>query len=543
MLIILLSLPVFSQKKIDIASPSKKDSVIIKTINSELKTKKNADLIYVRNILNSKGYFDHEIKSKDSTSKKTTYKVELNKKYQKINLSTKHFELFETDSIVTIEIKKIEDYLKILSGNLKRKGLLFTEIYLTNIKSNNSQGLKAVIQINKKEDKRYITKINIKGYENFPDDYIKRYLDIKKGQLLNLEDLTKKTKGISSLDFAKEIKPPEILFTKDSTEVFLYIEKESANNFDGIIGFTNDENTKKIKFNGYLNLNLINNLNYGESLNLNYKNDEGEQKNFEAKIKLPYLFKSPVGLEAGLKIFTRDSVFTNASLQANTIYKYNQNKKITLGYESNTSTNLGKDDIIGVKDYESKYITGGINYTTSNNKNIFFKNKIEINIILKNGFRKTEQNKTKQSALEIILEKPFFINSSNVVNIKTSIYNLFSNNYLINELYRFGGVNSIRGFNENSLDGNLNTIGSLEYHYLINNSISINTITDFGYFENDIDGNVFLQNQINHSNIKILFERTVPSFLKDSTYSDNRGNYNINLAEYVHTVKFLKLII
>ncbi len=44
------------------------------------------------------------------------------------------------------------------------------------------------------------------------------------------------------------------------------------------------------------------------------------------------------------------------------------------------------------------------------------------------------------------------LNSKNSIFIKNQSYYLQSDSYVINELYRFGGINSIRGFNENSLD-------------------------------------------------------------------------------------------
>ena len=49
----------------------------------------------------------------------------------------------------------------------------------------------------------------------------------------------------------------------------------------------------------------------------------------------------------------------------------------------------------------------------------------------------------------------FYINEKNIINIKNQNYYLKSKNYLTNELYRFGGINSIRGFAENSLQANL----------------------------------------------------------------------------------------
>ena len=45
----------------------------------------------------------------------------------------------------------------------------------------------------------------------------------------NLEQLNKKTKKLDNLIFANQTKPPEVLFTKDSTTVYLYLEKTKSN--------------------------------------------------------------------------------------------------------------------------------------------------------------------------------------------------------------------------------------------------------------------------------------------------------------------------
>ena len=65
---------------------------------------------------------------------------------------------------------------------------------------------------------------------------------------------------LNQLPFAQQKRPSEVLFTKDSTSVYLYLEKIKSNRFDGFIGFGTDETTGKIEFDGYLDLNLINNL-------------------------------------------------------------------------------------------------------------------------------------------------------------------------------------------------------------------------------------------------------------------------------------------
>ena len=55
-----------------------------------------------------------------------------------------------------------------------------------------------------------------------------------------------------------------------------------------------------------------------------------------------------------------------------------------------------------------------------------------------------------------------------------------------------------------------------------------------------VDGYAFLYNQSNHSGIKALFERTVPSILTDSTYTDSNGYYSIDIETGIYNVTYSK---
>ena len=210
-------------------------------------------------------------------------------------------ESFTEDYFIT-KISNIENALNTINERLIANGNPFSKVTLETITKIDNNNLRADLK-SESNKKRYIDKIVVKGYENFPRSYIKYFLKLKPKSNLNLEGLKVKTKNISNLRFASEIKPPEIQFTKDSTTVYLYVKKSKSNFFDGFLGFGTNEDNGKIEFNGYLDLNLINNLNYGESLNITYKSDESEQRTFEATVILPYLFNSPIGTEFSLNIF------------------------------------------------------------------------------------------------------------------------------------------------------------------------------------------------------------------------------------------------
>jgi len=75
------------------------------------------------------------------------------------------------------------------------------------------------------------------------------------------------------------------------------------------------------------------------------------------------------------------------------------------------------------------------------------------------------------------------LNAKNIIHIKTQNYYLKSEAYIVNELHRFGGINSIRGFNENSLQGNLFSSILTEYRYVLTSGMYLHSIIDYGYFQ------------------------------------------------------------
>ena len=82
--------------------------------------------------------------------------------------------------------------------------------------------------------------------------------------------------------------------------------------------------------------------------------------------------------------------------------------------------------------------------------------------------------------------KVFNLNTKNSIYIRLNSAGINSDNFFTNELLRFGGVKSIRGFEENSLIASLYSVFNTEYRYRLNNNMYIHSIVDAAYFENDI---------------------------------------------------------
>jgi len=481
-----------------------KDSLETSIIDSLNYKKSFSDYLSLKSEIESQhlklqkiGFIENKLLLTDKKNDSTyVANFSLNKKYYTIyiyydkNLLSEEL-LKPVSNAVTSEyfittISKTEEILNYINSQIAEDGQPFASLKLINLKKKDENNIQAELIITN-DNRRKIDNIIVKGYEKFSKSYIKHFLKIKKGDDFNLKALEEKSEIINSLQFANQIKSPEILFTKDSTTVYLYLEKTKSNNFEGFIGFGTNETTNKIEFDGYLNLNLINNLNYGESFNLIYKSDENEQKTFEANFNLPYILGSAIGTEFALNIFMKDSTFTTVNQRASLFYQINSKQKIGIGIEGTQSNNLLENNtLLTIEDYNSAFYSINYQYIKRQQYNLLFPLNFLFDLKVGFGNRKFEDTSEKQTLFNLNTFKIFNLNTKNSIYFRFDGAILNSDNYLTNELFRFGGIRSIRGFEENSLIASLYSVLNTEYRYQLNNTIYIHSIFDAAYFENDI---------------------------------------------------------
>jgi len=394
-------------------------------------------------------------------------------------------ERVHSDYFIT-NIQKSANVLEQINAMLIAKGQPFSSLKLTQLKKKNATSLQANLTISN-HNKRKIDSIIIKGYKKFPRSYLKHFLDLTQNTPFDLNNIKEKTQMLQVLRFANQTKSPEVLFTEDSTSLYLYIEKTKSNTFDGFLGFSTNDNSNTLEFNGYLNLNLTNNLNYGETFKLIYKSNAQEQKTFQANISIPYLFSSPMGTELSLNIFKKDSSFTTINQSADLFYQIHKNQKIFTGVNSIQSNNTDQSmQSSSIKDYKVTFYNLKYELIKRQYNNIFFPTHFLLNAKVGIGTRKLSDSREKQTVFELKTHKIFNLNPRNSFYMELCTAGINSNEYLSNELLRFGGINSIRGFEEQGLIASFYSVLNTEYRYTLNPNIYVHSIIDVAYFENEL---------------------------------------------------------
>ena len=394
-----------------------------------------------------------------------------------------NYKIIDDEKTVKLPIENIQDFFKKLNQYASQNGFPFNSAKFVNIKAFELNNLQAEIQINY-EKQREIDKIVIKGYEKFPKSYLKHLTKYKVGKKFDMEQVQQSSKLLNQLVFIKQTKKPEILFTVDSTSIYLYIEKLKKNSFDGFIGFSNDESENNIQLQGYLDFELVNNFNFGEKIEFLYKSEKNTDRILEANIDLPYIFKSPIGINLGLKLTKKDSSFVSNEQFTNFFYKNSNNHKFSLGLRSINSDEQLETPNSNFQDFKTVFKDFQYEFIEFNLENLLFPVKQSYLFRISQGKRISDDQENKQvyANMDFLKIIDFGLKNSLYMNFISEI--LESDTYLSNELSRFGGAKSIRGFDENSLFSNKYFLLITEYRYELSNTIYINSIFDIGNYEN-----------------------------------------------------------
>lgn len=446
-------------------------------------------LNYIQKIeddLNHKGYLS-ATKTVTQIDSLVTYQYEIGPKTNFIGIKTHTLDslaqqILQLDYPQTLTtFENTTNLLNKITSKLESNGYGTSGVTLKNHRiSNDTLWCTLYIEQNKK---RIVNSIKIISQDKIPYTILQTSLKPQLNSVYSQSSVEKINTKLTSFKFIELTKPSETLFTQDSTAVYVYLNKKNNNQFDGYVGFSNEENGK-LKLNGYLDLELNNILNKAESTTIKWRNNGEKQTEFYLKFERPYLFKTPLALKGSLEIQKQDSTYQNTKLNYNLGYFLNTTNKIFLGYQ--TTNSAVSENPLNLESYTSKFILVNYQYIQHNSQRDLYPIDKEINLTLGSGSRNSESHNNKQNYVELIALTNIPVSKTSLLYIKWNSYLLQSDTYYFNELKRFGGFESLRGFQENSLTAQAYSIINTEYRLTLGTNLSLYTILDYAIAKDPI---------------------------------------------------------
>lgn len=438
---------------------------------AEFQTKWNE----IQTQLHLQGYFEHELKLESDEKPSLVYHFRKGKKHPGIKI------IYVNDSKKKPTWISIENWPKFVENELsefEKIGFGLSRMKMQKIELINDT-LVGYWRIDKPEKIRTIDAIVLNGYEKFPVSHKKPIERKHLGKPFTQKRVNQIQRTLQSYRFIRTFKSPEVLFTQDSTYIYVYAEKQGANHFDGFVGFANEEGN--LQFTGYLDLALRNSLNSGEELRLLWRAD-GNQTHFEGAVELPYLFKLPISLKADLQLFKQDSTFLNAKNHFRLGYMFTHESRLFVAVENIQSSSLLNQNPTAAN-FNARFYGLEWSFQKWRSEHPFFRDWTTLSTQISSGNRTQGAVVTPQTKIHLHGIHHIQINPTHYIYLNGTFFWLKSENYVVNELIRFGGIQSFRGFSENALQAHL--LGSLatEYRYVLSPQLYLHTLFDVGFFE------------------------------------------------------------
>lgn len=337
--------------------------------------------------------------------------------------------------------------------------------------------------------------LEIQGDIKIKKIFLERYLGIRPGESFDqsvIDHLPGIIKKVSYLDMAR---PPLIEFRENKARVILFLKPQKVNYFDGIVGILpNEGNNSKVLFTGQANLILQNFFGTGKKLKVEWQRFNNASQLLDLNYFHPVFLGSQLNIDAHFNLLKQDSAFLLIDRGLGISQKIKSTGNIGLFANVRSSRTLGETDI-NEKDFNLYQY--GLKLDLDNLDDIFYPRRGWImaasislgNKSLKNLDPETDQEILKnsvqlQSGVELGRFSPIGNFSTLLARMQSGmIYNAIGQ-YFQADLYRIGGLQSLRGFNQNNFYARNFAVSTLEYRIFLEQSAYFLVFVDQAFIYN-----------------------------------------------------------
>jgi outer membrane protein assembly factor BamA len=377
-------------------------------------------------------------------------------------------------------------------------GYPFARVGLDSVKITDNQ-ISATLNLDKGPLVR-IDSVNVIGTSKTKAVYFQNYLHIKPGDLYNEQNVQRADRLLNDLAFVNPFRPVEVVFGQKQTKMSLFLNERKASKFDGIIGIQPDELTGRVSVTGDIKLAVQNAFKQGEQIRLNWRRLQTATQDIRVGFNYPYLLNTPLAADLSFMLYRRDTSFVQVNGQLGVSYLFSGTNFIKVYFEpaqsnvisrsftpsdglANASVNMVGTEINLINlDYRLnpsrgyRFRISGAAGNRTIRKNPDFDEAIYEDINLST----VQWNGVLDAGVFIPLA------SRHTLLVATKGAILQSENMFINEVYRIGGMQTIRGFDEESVFASAYNIFTLEYRFLLEKNSNIFAFFDGAWYENNV---------------------------------------------------------
>ncbi|MBB6326149.1 outer membrane protein assembly factor BamA [Algoriphagus iocasae] len=386
----------------------------------------------------------------------------------------------------------------------ENRGFPFAQIKLDSIDRDSDRILGAIHV----EEGPYITwdSLKVGGNTKTQARYVQNLTRIQPGTAFSQKEFLKASETLNRSPYFELSQSPELNFRIKSASPTFYLRDRNVNVIDGIIGLLPNENEPgKILITGQLDLELFHLGGKGRDVAVHWQRMNKETQSLDINAKESFLFGSPLSIGLGFHLLKQDSSFLNRHFSLDFGYDFSKNSSIRFFTKRQAS------DLISTFAYKEAVELPEIADYRWNLYGLGLKvNRLDSPFFPRRGFlfqsefaagnKKILQNtgipesvyqgldlNTPQITGSIQVEQHVFMSQIWGMWFRGSGGFIRNENLLLNDLYRIGGLKSIRGFNENFFFAKNFGYFNMEQRLFFGGNSYLMVFSDFGVLNNPFD--------------------------------------------------------
>jgi len=360
------------------------------------------------------------------------------------------------------------------------------------------------------------------GDPGLSKSFLYNYLGFVPGQKYNESIVNGMNDKLSRLPFASLQSKPMIYFVDRKAIVVLSLKKRKTDRLDGLVGFAPNTGTPgntKLLVTGEFHLDFKNLRGSGRGFKVDWQSFQARSQTLNVGLNLPYLFNQPVGADVSADFLKYDTLYTETRFNIGAQYLFSGLNNFRLFYEQK-NTNLQYVDTFFIRQNEklgdftamrTNRYGAELNLVTFDNRlnprkgyivelnaSLFKRTILRDERINRVKFYDASSNNyynvydsTKLESFQMLfqytLAKAWLLRKNIVFFNEVRGFHFVSPQIYFNELYRFGGNNTFRGFNEQSMFASSVSIINLEVRYLLSENSFLKLFGNGAYYTDQSD--------------------------------------------------------
>jgi hypothetical protein len=430
----------------------------------------------------------------------------------KLIVNNIHIEGIDKEEVVSMKIKPsvfeqkscsvadILSYNNKIANKLWNTGYPFAVSKINELNPSDS-GYTAIISV-KKNNFIILDSIIVAGNLKLGKSFLYGYLGLKRRKPYNEFAMKQVPSRLQELVFADVLQTPGISFSDSKAALYIYANKLKTNQFDGYMGIVpNDELSGKVLFTGSLTLDLNNVLTIGENLRFNWRRTQVLSQNLDIYMDFPYLFYSSFGIDGAFSLEKKDTAYVNMNFSLGLRYYLQQRNYVRAYYQFKNAHLINNallkyltqlPDIIdyNLHQYGLEIVLYKLDYLFNPRKGYAFSFITAVgqrNIIKNNNIADSLYNNTRLKTIQLQTSSTFDcyfpIKKRWVWYTCLKAGHIQSHQLFENEVFKLGGLKTIRGFDHQSIYASTYGIISNELRFIFGKKSYLQAFFDAAWYE------------------------------------------------------------